>query len=69
LSGDQGYAIELTQRPSIDSRVLFEAHNTTFIHYLRLYFEKGGFIRIDNPDNGNDFADYFALVLPKLLKI
>jgi hypothetical protein len=69
VSGDQGYAIELTPRPSIDSRVLFEEHKTTFIHYLRLYFQKGGFIRIDNPDNEHDFADYLELVLPKLLKI
>ncbi len=69
VSGDQGYAIELTQRPSIDSRVLFEAHNTTFIHYLRLYFEKCGFIRIDHPDSENDFSKYFERVKPKLLKI
>jgi hypothetical protein len=68
-SGGQGYAIELTQRPSIDSRVLFEAHKTTFVNYLRLYFQKGGFIRIDNPDNVHDFAGYLESVLPKLLKI
>ena len=39
VSGGQAYAIEITKRQSVDSRVLFEEHETTFINYLRLHFD------------------------------
>ncbi len=69
VSGGEEYSIEITKRPSIDSRVLNEEHDTTFIDYLRLSFEKCGFIRIDNPDNQNYYSAFFEKVKPKLIKI
>lgn len=69
VSGGPAYAIELTKHPSIDSRVLYEEHETTFINYLRLSFEKGGFLRMDKTPFQKEFAAYFEKVKPKLLKI
>jgi hypothetical protein len=69
VSGGMGYAIEITKKPSIDSKVLFEEHDTTFIEYLRLTFENCGFIRIKNPEYGNDFSPLFEKVKHKLKEI
>ncbi len=52
VSGGMPYSIEITKEPSIDSRVLFEEHNCTFIEYLRKCFEYGGFPRVA-VDNSN----------------
>jgi hypothetical protein len=69
VSGGEPYAIEITKHKSIDSRVLFEGNETTFIHYLRLNFEKCGFTRIDNPNNSRDYDYFFDKVKPQLIEI
>jgi hypothetical protein len=69
VSGGMGYAIEITPKPSIDGKVLFEEHNTTFIDYLRLTFENCGFTRIINPEYNNDFGPFFDKVKHKLKAI
>ncbi|MDF2193363.1 hypothetical protein [Paraflavitalea sp. CAU 1676] len=68
ISGGPAYGIEITPGPSIDGLFLNEEHNTTFINYLRIAFEHGGFSRgqeITVPD----FKDYLCTILPKLLPI
>jgi len=42
ISGDEPYCIELPS-PSIDAILVGERHNTTFVNYLRLCFQWGGF--------------------------
>jgi hypothetical protein len=69
VSGGMCYAIEITKKRSIDSTVLFEEHETSFIDYLRLTFESCGFIRIKNPEYGNDFSPFFEKVKHKLKEI
>jgi hypothetical protein len=43
ISGGPTYAIEITERPSIDGHFLNEEHDTTFIDYLKITFENCGF--------------------------
>lgn len=69
ISGGQPYAIALTPKPAVDSTLLFEYHNTTFINYLRLSFQNCGFINIARDDCDNDFHDFFARVKPQLKAI
>lgn len=68
-SGGRPYAIEITTKPSIDSQVLFEEHQTTFINYLRLCFDNCGFLRIKETGYNNDFEKFFDLVKPRLKEI
>ncbi len=66
ISGGQPYAIALTEKPSVDSLVLFEYHNTAFIDYLRLSFKNCGFINITREDCENDYQPFFDQVKPQL---
>ncbi len=67
ISGGPAYSIELTKNLSVDSRLLNEEHETTFIGYLRLIMQNGGFAR---PYVGNKKYDsYYHQVQSKLLKI
>lgn len=59
----------ITPVPTIDSAFLNEAHNTTFIDYLRVTFENCGFSRITDTGCANDYQDFFAKVKPLLKKI
>ncbi len=69
VSGGAPYAIEITEKPSIDSRVLFDDVETTFINYLRLSFDNCGFMKITYPEHNNDYEAFFNLVKPQLKKI
>jgi hypothetical protein len=69
ISGGPPYSVKLTKHPSIDSQFLNEEHNTTFIGYLRLTMENGGFSRADKCMHIKDFAEFQATVKPKLFKI
>ena len=66
ISGGTAYSILLTERPSIDAQFLNEAHNTTFINYLRICFENCCFSRITNPENRNNYQTFFDKVKPQL---
>ncbi len=68
VSGGMPYCIKITKTPSIDSRFLFEPHNTTFINYLRICFENCGFSRITIPENKNNYQAFFQKVKPLLKK-
>lgn len=69
ISGGPAYSVEITKDLSIDSQFLNEEHNTTFIGYLRLTMENGGFSRADKCMHIRDFAEFQATVKPKLFKI
>ncbi len=69
ISGGPAYAIEITKNPSIDGLLLNEEHDTTFINYLRLAFNYGGFSRGEVLTDNNDFQAYLKNVRPKLLPI
>ncbi|NOS92969.1 MAG: hypothetical protein HOP30_13680 [Cyclobacteriaceae bacterium] len=67
ISGGPAYSIELTKTASVDSRFINEEHETTFIGYLRLIMQNGGFGR---PYVGEEKYDlYYQKVHSKLLKI
>jgi hypothetical protein len=69
ISGGPAYSIEITREPGIDSRLLNEEHETTFINYLRTIFENGGFGRIDALKNIPGFRTFLDNVQPKLKAI
>ncbi|PBJ12867.1 hypothetical protein [Flavobacterium sp. ACN6] len=69
ISGGQGYALQVTSKPSVDGQFLYEEHNTTFINYLRICFENCGFSRITNPENNNQYQTFFEIVKPQLKQI
>lgn len=69
ISGGQGYALQVTSKPSVDGKFLYEEHNTTFINYLRICFENCGFSRITNPENNNQYQTFFEIVKPQLKQI
>ncbi len=69
ISGGLPYSIQLTKEPSIDSLLLNEPNETTFINYLRICMENCGFSRITNPEYKNDYKDFFTKVKPQLKKI
>ena len=69
VSGGQAYALQITERPSIDSKFLNEPNNTTFIDYLRICFENCGFPGITRPDMQNKYQDFFDRVKPQLKSI
>lgn len=52
VSGGQSYSIEITRTRPIDSRILFEENNITFIEYLRMCFEWGRFPRVAVENKG-----------------
>jgi hypothetical protein len=69
ISGGPAYAIEITPEPSIDSSLLNEEHQTTFIDYLRIVFENGGFGRTDDIESTPTFKSFWDRVGPKLRRI
>ena len=66
ISGGFPYAIEITKDKNIDSRVLFDDQENTFINYLRLCFNNCGFLKITYPEHGNDYISFFQSVSPTL---
>ncbi|MES2277576.1 MAG: hypothetical protein V4592_16245 [Bacteroidota bacterium] len=69
VSGGPPYSIQITKNKSIDSLFLNEAHNTTFIDYLRICMENCGFSRITDPQYKNDYQAFFEKVKPQLKSI
>ncbi len=68
-SGGPAYSLKVTDKPSVDSEFLNEEHNTTFINYLRICFDNCGFSRITNPENDNNYREFFDKVKPQLKPI
>jgi hypothetical protein len=69
ISGGLPYSIQLTKQHSIDSLFLNEPNETNFINYLRICMENCGFPRITNPEQENDYQEFFAKVKPQLKRI
>ena len=69
ISGGMGYAIKLTKKKSLDSELLHESNNTTFINYLRICFANCGFSKREEYHYGKDFDEFYKKVKPKLLNI
>jgi hypothetical protein len=69
ISGGPAYAMEITQKPSIDGKLLNEEHQTSFINYLRIVFENCGFGRTDDIEHTATFKSFCDKVEPKLRKI
>ncbi|MCE2994403.1 MAG: hypothetical protein ACK5RG_17850 [Cyclobacteriaceae bacterium] len=67
ISGGPAYSIEITKSPTVDSRFLNEEHETTFIGYLRIIMQNGGFGR---PYVGKEkYEQFYQKIHSKLLKI
>ncbi len=66
ISGGEAYSIEITPNRSLDSKLLNEEHNTTFINYLRIIFENCGFGRTYHIENRVDFKIFCDKVRPQL---
>jgi hypothetical protein len=69
ISGGPPYSVELTSQPQVDSLLLWEEHETSFIDYLRLTFEGGGFSRPEAVMDLPDFVAYLSKVKPLLKPI
>ncbi|MBK7638750.1 MAG: hypothetical protein IPJ22_01470 [Bacteroidetes bacterium] len=69
ISGSQGYAIQITKEPSIESNFLNEPNDTTFVNYLRICFENCGFPSITRPDMNNKYQTFFEKIKPQLKPI
>jgi len=69
ISGGPAYAMEITPTPSIDSRLLNEEHETSFVNYLRIVFDNCGFGRTDGIKSTATFKSYCDKVGPKLRRI
>lgn len=69
ISGGQAYALQITKQPTIDSSFLNEPNNTTFIDYLRISFEYGGFPGMARQAMPESFQDFLTNVKPKLKTI
>lgn len=67
VSGGAPYQIELSKTPSIDSKFLNEPHRTTFIDYLRICFNWGGFPNIK--ENNPNYKSFIEPLLKDLKKI
>ncbi len=65
ISGSIGYAIEITKERTVDSRVLFEPHQTFFIDYLRVCFDSYGFPGLIR-GNENKLNSFYEIVEGKL---
>lgn len=66
ISGGEPYSIALTPEPAVDSLFLNEAHETTFIDYLRICMENCGFSNIADPQYQNSYQAFFDKVKPQL---
>ncbi|HWB25640.1 MAG TPA: hypothetical protein VG738_09180 [Chitinophagaceae bacterium] len=69
ISGGPAYALQITNRPGIDSKFLNEPNNTTFIDYLRICFYNCGFPGIKRPELQNDYLHFFDRVRPQIKQI
>ena len=69
ISGGPPYSIQITKKTSIDGLFLNEAHETTFVNYLRICMENCGFSRITESKYRNDYQQFFRRVSPQLKKI
>jgi hypothetical protein len=69
ISGGQPYTLELTPEPSVDSQLLYEWHDTTFINYLRIAFEYAGFPGAAEMEEEEELQDFIKKVRPQLLPI
>ena len=69
ISGGPPYSIQITKEPQIDSLFLNEAHETTFIDYLRICMENCGFSRTKEFENQTDYQAFCDKVRPQLKKI
>ena len=69
ISGGPPYGVEITRERSIDGLFLDEEHDITFIKYLRLSMEHGGFSRGEDCISIKEFMDFRQTVKPKLLLI
>lgn len=67
ISGGPPYSIQITKEKSIDSKVLNEANNTTFINYLRICFKYGGFPGMEFQESSKSY-DEFLINIQKILK-
>jgi len=69
ISGGPPYSIELTPQPQIDSQLINEENDTTFIKYLRITLGCCGFSRPDAATHLPDFIQYLDKVGPLLKPI
>ncbi|MCD5380779.1 hypothetical protein LR004_02530 [Candidatus Gracilibacteria bacterium] len=69
VSGGQPYAIEITKKQTVDSKLMNEPNDTTFINYLRICFDNCGFPGIARPDIKNEYKAFFEKVKPQMKKI
>jgi len=69
ISGGPMYRIELAAEPQVDSRFLYEEHDTTFVNYLRITMDNCGFTRAGAVRHLADFTEYFKKVKPQLKPI
>lgn len=69
ISGGLPYSLQLTEKQTIDSKWLFEANETTFINYLRICFEYGGFSGMAERTNDQGFINYLNKIKPQLQPI
>ncbi|MDO1451946.1 hypothetical protein Q0590_37100 [Rhodocytophaga aerolata] len=69
VSGGPPYSLKITQEPSIDSDLINEPNNTTFIDYLRICFENCGFPGITNPEDEQGFREFYDKLKPQMKKI
>jgi len=69
ISGGPPYSVELTAKPQVDSRFLYEEHETTFVNYLRIAMDNCGFSRVYAVNELSDFMNYCRKVKPLLKPI
>ncbi len=66
VSGGQQYALKITKQPSVDADFLNEPNDTTFIDYLRIVFDYGGFP--GNPESER-YHEFLKQIKPELKAI
>jgi len=69
ISGGSAYALSITENPAVDSILLNEPNETTFINYLRICFDYGGFPGLAGTDYPDSYRAFLQVVQPKLKKI
>lgn len=66
VSGGMSYAVKLSENPSVDAELLFYKTKISFMDYLKISIENGGFIGMMNKEN-EDFQKYLSEVKVKLV--
>ena len=69
VSGGPAYSLLITEEPAVDSVFINEPHETTFINYLRVCFDYGGFPGLAAGDYPDDYEAFLEKVKPQLKKI